>query len=94
MDEIKDIVHRVIQNISEHKRSEQDHLQDLWEKILAEKERRHTRIAASKNGTLYVHVDSSARLYQLQLKKQKILRAIQKENSGINNIHFEIGKTT
>ena len=92
MDEIKDIVHRVVEKLSGQNRSRTAHIQDAWNKILELRDGRGTRVSGWKNGTLYVCVDSPARLYQLRLIKDKILKQVQKEVPEINSIHFEVGK--
>lgn len=93
MDAIRDIVKKVIGGISSTGQQEQKDIQDLWKKILSEKEKKHARISGLKGGTLMVNVDSSAWLYQFNLKKGKILKDIQERGHAIKGVYFKIGKT-
>lgn len=89
---IKDIVHSVIQNISAKNATEQQRLQNLWESILTKKELLHTMIAGLKGETMVVHIDSPAWRYQMSLKKEKLLQSLQAEFPEIKKISFRIGK--
>lgn len=89
---IKNIVHSVIQNISTKNATEHQRLQNLWESILTKKELLHTMIAGLKEETIIVSVDSPAWRYQMSLKKDKLLQSIQKDFPEIKKISFRIGK--
>jgi predicted nucleic acid-binding Zn ribbon protein len=92
MDEIKEIVHNVIEKISQKSQNDQQKIYQAWEKTIKAKGLEHTKISGLKNQTLYVNVDSSAWLYQLNLQKTQILEAIQKDVPDIQKIYFKIGK--
>lgn len=93
MDEIKDIVQRVVGDIALTKQKEQENIHNQWNRILSEKEKKHAKISGLKNGTLMIHVDSSAWLYQFNLKKNKILKSLQGAGNEISRVYFKIGKT-
>ena len=69
VDKIKDIVDTVIENLSSTKPSIQEEVLRVWKNVLKEKEKRHAKISGFKEGKLFVNVDSSAWLYQFNLKK-------------------------
>jgi hypothetical protein len=92
MDEIKNIIPRVIQNISGKRAGQHIKLHHVWEALLPEKERSHAALGGFKDNRLTVHVDSPAWLFAMNLKKKKLLEAIQKEVPELTNIHFKIGK--
>jgi len=91
MDEIKDIIKNVIRDMSAHKDPSKDSLQETLKQALKEKEREHCRISGIKDGSLMIIVDSPVWLYQLNLKKSKILEELKKDNPSIQTIRFKIG---
>ncbi len=91
MDEIKNIVHSVIGDLSGQQLKNEQQLFEFWDRILNSKERKHARLSGLKNGTLYVHVDSSAWLYQMNLQKGKILRRMQEKFPEVRKIFIKIG---
>lgn len=94
MEEIKEIVKTVLENISSKSPQGMQPVEKIWDGLLKEKERRHTRIIGLKNGQLLVSVDAPAWLFQLNLKKRKITENLQRECPEIKGISFKIGKTT
>jgi predicted nucleic acid-binding Zn ribbon protein len=93
VDNIKDIVHKVIEDLALKKPQETARLQQAWEKIVTKQGAGHTHIAGLKNQQLTVYVDSSAWLYQMNLKKKKLLEGIQKEFPEIRKLFLKIGTT-
>ena len=93
MDDIKDIIKTVVGKISSQRASGQKDIVSVWENILKKKERTHAKISGLKEGQLMVNIDSSAWLYQFNIKKKKILEEIQKEIPEVQKIYFRIGKT-
>lgn len=87
MEHIKQTVQSVIKDIKDRKLSTNQKTFELFKKSLASNERKHTRCVALRNGILTVHVDSSVRLYQLNLKKESLLKEL-----GLKNIRFFIGE--
>lgn len=93
MDEIKDIVNTVVGKISSKRAADQKDIVSVWENILKKKERTHAKISGLKDGQLMVDIDSSAWLFQFNIKKKKLLEEIQKEIPEVQKIYFRIGKT-
>ena len=92
MDEIKKLVHQVIEKISSQKPTTEVKIQDDWYKVAGEQARQHTKISGIKEGMLIVYVDSPAWLFQMNLKRVPILRELQKEHAEIKKLIFKIGK--
>ena len=72
---------------------EQQAIFDAWPRIVGNKEIGHTKLEGFKDETLLVNVDSSAWLYQMNLKKKKILEDLQKGFPKVKKIYFKLGKT-
>ncbi len=92
MDGIQDIVKKVFGEISAKTISEQNKLFETFEKVLKNNNISGVKIAGFKNHHLFVEVDSSARLYQVTLIKNKILNETKKELPDVEKISFKIGK--
>ena len=92
MDNIKDIIKNVIGQMGENKLSRHEKIDRIWLNVLNELELKHTKLVGLKNGWLSVYVDSPAWLYQMKIKKNKILERIQEEIPDVININFKIGK--
>jgi len=93
MEEIRDIVSSVIQDISSKKIHNHPRIKDiLQENFKNKKTFQHIHIFGFKEGTLVVHVDTPAWLFQCNLQKGKILKELQKEIAEIKKIYFKIGK--
>ncbi|MBI4706751.1 MAG: DUF721 domain-containing protein [Candidatus Omnitrophica bacterium] len=60
-------------------------------KVLTKSEMEHIKINYFKNGSLHLFVDSSSWLYSLNLKKETILKQLQRENKNIKDLKFRIG---
>ena len=92
MDKIKDIIPNVIQNMSETKPSLQTKIKSVWEEITIDAARHHTAVVGLKSGKLIINVDSPAWLFQMSLKKRKILEQLRKDIPEVSNIILKIGK--
>ncbi len=92
MDEIKDIIQQVIGQIASKKSFSTKSIQDIWEKTLEAKELSHVRLVNFEDGKLLVFVDSSAWLFQMSIKKRKILSKLNEGHGEIKNIIFKVGK--
>jgi len=92
MDNIEDIVKKVISNIEHNKEDDQQKILRIWDNILSFKEKKHTSVDSLKEGCLIVKVDSSVWLYQMNFKRRRILEALKEECKDIHNIYFKIGK--
>lgn len=95
METIKSTVINVIQELVSKKETgaQQADLQLLLKKALTKKELKHIKFNYFKKGVLGIRVDSSAWLYSLNLKKEK-LQALLNNNPGVQvkNIRFNIGE--
>jgi len=92
MDNIKDIINSVIEKIAAQGPQRYDRLQEFWKKTQPSKAGRHTRFVGMKDGQVLIYVDSSAWLYQLNLKRDTYLKKFQEAFPGIQGIFFKIGK--
>lgn len=92
MDDIKDIVKKVFVDISTKTIGEQKKLSEIFEKVLKDNNISGAKISGFKDRHLFVNVDSSARLYQVTLIKNKILNEFKSELPDIEKISFKIGK--
>lgn len=92
MEDIKDIVKKVFTDISSKTIEEQKKLKEVFEKVLEKNKLGKAKISGLKDGRLYVDVDSSARLYQANLIKKKLLADLQQELPDISEISFKVGK--
>ncbi len=93
MEEIKDIVKKVVENLSSQGQSEITLIHGVWKRILNRQELKHSKLTGIKDDTLYINVDSPAWFYQFNLNKQKILERLQKEFPYVKKIYFKIGYT-
>ena len=92
MDDIKDIVKKVFGDISSKTMAEQKKLEEVFEKVLKNNKISGAKISGFKDRHLFVNVDSSGRLYQITLIKNKILSELQGECPDVEKISFKIGK--
>ncbi|MCK9432083.1 MAG: hypothetical protein PHQ84_02280 [Candidatus Omnitrophica bacterium] len=65
--------------------------QGWLKKALTKKELGHIKIKYFNKGILGIDVDSSVWLYVLSLKKETLLKTLQKNDPGLKNIYFRIG---
>ena len=91
MDDIKDIVKKVFTDISSKTIAEQKKLGEIFEKVLKDNKISGAKISGFKDQHLFVNVDSSGRLYQITLIKNKILAELKNELPEIEKIFFKIG---
>ena len=92
MESIKDIIPQVIEQLTIRKPDDQNKIQRIWQNIIDAKMAQHSMLSDFSDGILTVAVDSSVRLYQMNLNKKKILEKLQDEIPDIKNIKFKIGK--
>jgi len=92
MDNIKDVVNQVIEKISIKQPFDQGKIERIWRNVLNEQELKHTSIDGMYEGNLSVIVDSPAWLYQMKIKKNRILERMTDELPDIKSIVFRIGK--
>ena len=91
MDNIKDIVHQVIQNIADQRVVQQKKIEQVWQVCLSKEELEHAQLQGEQAGILLVVIDSSAWLYHFKTRKSAILKKIKEELSGIQDIKFQLG---
>ena len=88
---IKDILPGVFENISRHNIQDQISLEKHWQEI-AGGDTDKAVIIGCKDGCVFVNVDCGARLFQMRVRKQRLLSALQERRKDIKNIVFKIGK--
>jgi len=90
---INSVVQTVIQNLTVANAPDKNpNLSQQWQAVLSEEEVLHTQISELNHDTLVVRVDSSARAYQLNLKKHGLLKQLNKKRPEIKDIYFKVGK--
>jgi len=94
MEAIQETVAHVMQRIKTKKSGAGDKgPDDSLKKILTKKELQHIKVNYFKKGILCLSVDSSAWLYNFNLKKESLITKLNKELGGIKDIRFYIGET-
>ena len=94
MDNIKDIVHQVVGKMASRMPETQEKLERVWISALQKDEIKHVKIVGIKDGKLMVHVDAPSWLYQMSIRKQKILYQLKEDCPEVKTISFKIGKVT
>ncbi len=92
MESIKNIMLSVMDGFNAQKPQSQEKIQRVWERLINPQELKHTRIVEFENGILKIHIDSSAWLYQFNIKKKIILEQLKEEIPQVQQIIFKIGK--
>ncbi|MDD4980452.1 MAG: DciA family protein [Candidatus Omnitrophica bacterium] len=93
MDSVKDIVADLMRGLKNRKPPKDDP-ELLLKKALSKEELRHTKFRYFRRGILGIAVDSSVRLYNLNLHKSGLLAKLAKKSPVIKDIRFYIGETT
>ena len=91
MDDIKDVINKVIGSMAEKNPDTHDKVGRIWQNLLNEKELKHTKLTGIKEDTLLVNVDSPAWMHQMRIRQSKIVRQLKEEIPGIKYIRFKIG---
>ena len=94
MDNIKEVVNRVIAQMARHEPTGDESSERLLGSLLSDQEKKHIKFVGFKNGHLLFCVDSSAWLFQMNIRKNKILEKLQEDKPEIKNISFKIGKVS
>lgn len=92
MDSIRDIISQVIGNLATKKPYSKRNIHEVW-KIIAGDQANHSAVKDFNNGFLKIHVDSSARLFQLNLRKDDLIDDLKKEIPHLKDIIFKVGQT-
>ncbi len=92
MDNIKSVVHQLMQNMSGSKptpeRFEQ-WLEDQW----TPEEKEHIKLIGIRENAAAFQVDSPAWMYHFENHKTQLLRKLKTFQPDISNIRFKLGKT-
>lgn len=89
---IKEIIPSVIDHIQLYKHYQSSRLQEVWKSIMQKEGLERVQPVREQDGVVEVHVDSAAKLFVVNLKKQQILKQLQKERPEITDIIFKVGK--
>jgi len=92
MDAIKDIITDLMQGLK-NKKPLKDDPEAILKKVLSKKELGHVKFRYWRKGILGIAVDSSVRLYQLNLQKSQLLAKLGKKFPAIKDIRLYIGET-
>ena len=69
----------------------QERIDQIIRGVLSKETEKHIEIKKIHKGKIVLHSDSSSFSYEFNLKKEKVLEAIQKEFPKIKTIRIEIG---
>jgi len=93
MEILKNTLDRIMHQLDAKKSVFQDAGPQQWlKKALTKKELGHIRIKYFNKGVLGLDVDSSVWLYILSLKKEELLKILQKDIPELKNIILRIGE--
>jgi len=92
MDTIQNILPDVIKKLSVATPGRQRTIQDAWNNVAPAKAAGHTAVAGLHNGTLIIHVDASAWLFQMNMHKRSLLAKMQQAVPELTALTFKIGK--
>lgn len=92
MEAISRTILSVIKELENKKSGLSDDAPEAWlKKVLTKKELGHIKFNYFKKGILGASVDSSAWMYNLNLKKTKLLEQLKRENAQVKDLRFRIG---
>lgn len=91
MESIRDIIPKVIENLSLKKPNSKRNIHEVW-KIAAGEQGEHCAVKDFQRGMLRVHVDSSARMFELSTRKADLIKNLKNEIPDLNDIIFKVGK--
>lgn len=94
MDNIKDILNQVVGQLAGRQRIPSEKVERILQNILEKQELKHIKFVGQKEGNFLIHVDSPTWLYQMNMKKNRILERLKDEISEVKTISFKIGKVT
>jgi len=87
MDNIKDVLQSVMGQLAVSEGSDRRNIEDIFCRALNPQEQEHVRFSGMKNGKLFIHVDSSAWLFQMRTKQQRLLKEIQQQVPEVTQIY-------
>jgi predicted nucleic acid-binding Zn ribbon protein len=90
---IKDVAKDIIKNLSKERHSKEDRIKEAWEKAAGKKFCAHAQPVSFRKKRLVVNVDSSGWLYELTMRKQKIVSRLRKMlKDDFRELQFRIGR--
>ncbi len=91
---IGDVLKSVVEKLDKAKEKGISRILSAWPSVVGKDFSRRTRPANLKKGALLVFVEDSAWFYQLNLQKEKLLKALQKRIGAdkVQKIQFRVGK--
>ncbi len=91
---LKNILKGIVGKLEERESKGHRELISIWEKVTGKDALKHTKPKSLKSGRLVVNVSDSSRLYELTLKRQELIKAINKQlkRKTIKEIRFKIGE--
>jgi len=90
---IRDVARDVIRHLSKERSSREERIKKVWQKVVGEKFYPHTQPVSFRKSKLVVNVDSSAWLYELTMRKQRIVSKLKKVlKNDFKELRFRIGK--
>lgn len=93
MEPLKNTLDALMLGLSHKKTGCLDAGPEQWlKKALTKKELQHIKVKYFSKGVLSLNVDSSVWLYILSLKKEELLKILQKEAPAVKNINLRIGE--
>ena len=91
MQELKSVLKSVIKDMmARQEKLEPEKVNKAWKKIVGPKTFPHTKIVYLTKNKIQVNVDTSARLYELNLRKEEISKAV-KNIIGVEDIRIRVG---
>lgn len=93
MERIKDTLNNVFASLALKKqKGKEEDIEQFLKKALTNRESKHIKFKYFQRGVLGIDVDSSAWLYSLSLKKDSLLKTLNKELPDIKEIRLRIGE--
>lgn len=90
---IKDITKDVIERLSGERLSKEDKIKEVWQKAAGRRFLRHAQPTSFRKKRLVVNVDSSGWLYELTMKKERIVSRLRRMlKDDFKELQFRIGR--
>lgn len=90
---IKDITKDVIRRLSGERQNKEERIKKAWESAVGKRFAGHTQPTSLKKKKLIVSVDSSSMLYELTVRKRKIVAKLKRDlKDDISEIQLRIGE--
>ncbi|MBU1130506.1 DUF721 domain-containing protein [Patescibacteria group bacterium] len=95
-EDIKKILDKLIGKIGKKGPGKKDRILAAWKKAVGEKAAGHSRPVSIKRKVLMIEIDSSTWMYELNLKKDHILRDVRKQlgEDKVKDLRFRMGDIT